>query len=164
MQLTDEVTRSGRFPCARGRVTPNKYCWNEPGASVEAIQMPTDSAEVDHLILLHGGHERWVCGQSLRFRSSSLSHHRQVTGPPGTSCPLDPEAAPCVSSHSCWSGPPEIRPQLTSRKVLARVLLWVHSLCTRACWGQRQGSSQGTSSRSPAGPSSSDPPIPAHLP
>lgn len=50
MQLIDEVTRSGRFPCARGRVTPNKYCWNEPGASVEAIQMPTDSAEVDHLI------------------------------------------------------------------------------------------------------------------
>ena len=89
---------------------------------------------------------------SLRFRSSSLSRPRQVTGPPGTSCPLDPEAAACVSSHSCWSGPPDIRPQSMSRKVLARVLLWVHSLCTCACQGQRQGSSQGTSSALQLGP------------
>ena len=89
--------------------------------------MPTDSAHVDNLILLLGGHEHGVCGQSLRFRTSSLSHHRQVTGPPGTSCPLDPKAAPCVSSHFCWLGSPDIRPQSTSRKVLTRVPLWVHS-------------------------------------
>ena len=96
--------------------------------------MPTDSAEVDNLILLHGGHEHWVCGQSLRFRTSSLSHHRQVTGPPGTSCPLDPEAAPCVSSHSFWLRSPDITPQSASRKVLTRVPLWVYShVCVCVC-------------------------------
>ena len=95
--------------------------------------------------LLCGGHERWLCAQSLGFRPGSLSRPRQVTGPPGVSCPLDPEAAPCVSSHSCFSGPPDIRPQSTSRKVLAWVRFWVHSLCAHVLVGGGGAQTHGLS-------------------
>ena len=125
--------------------------------------------------LLCGGHERWLCAQSLGFRPGSPSRPRQVTGPPGVSCPLDPEAAPCVSSHSCFSGPPDIRPQSTSRKVLAWVRFWVHSLCAHVLVGGGGGADTrplsprctrlpGAASSSPAGPGASDPPFPGRLP
>lgn len=46
-----------------------------------------------------------VCGQSLRFRTSPLSHHRQVTDLLHL-LSLASVSSPCVSSHFCWLGFP----------------------------------------------------------
>ena len=57
------MLKEGRYP--RGIVG------NDQGPAWRPFRWPASSAHVDDVVLLCGGQEHWLCGQSLRFRPGS---------------------------------------------------------------------------------------------